>query len=82
MYTLYFVVKKVMDNAGMFYVEGTTPFYYGAKMIEKKLGNFDSSFWPSSLFCHLLFHEKKKGTYIIHCGLSNKGNYPSFCRPK
>lgn len=74
MYTLYFVVKKVMDNAAMFYVEGTTPFYYGAKMIEKKLGNFDSSFWPSSLFCHLLFHEKTKGTYIIHCGLSTKGN--------
>ena len=49
MYTLYFVVKKVMDNAGMFYVEGTTSFYYGAKMIEKKLGNFDSSYLKAFL---------------------------------
>ena len=49
MYTLYFVVKKVMDNAGMFYVEGTTPFYYGANMIEKKLGNFDSSYLKAFL---------------------------------
>ena len=49
MYALYFVVKKVMDNAGMFYVEGTTSFYYGAKMIEKKLGNFDSSYLKAFL---------------------------------
>lgn len=49
MYTLYFVVKKVMDNAGMFYVEGTTPFYYGARMVEKKLGNFDSSYLKAFL---------------------------------
>ena len=49
MYTLYFVVKKVMDNAGMLYVEGTTSFYYGAKMIEKKLGNFDSSYLKAFL---------------------------------
>lgn len=88
MYTLYFVVKKVMDNAGMFYVEGTTPFYYGARMIEKKLGNFDSSYLKAFSFGPLVysvtffFMKKKKGTYIIHCGLSNKGNYPSFCRPK
>ena len=44
MYTLYFVVKKVMDNEGMFYVEGTTPFYYGAKMIE-----LDSSYLKAFL---------------------------------
>lgn len=55
MYTLYFVVKKVMDNAGMFYVEGTTPFYYGARMIEKKLANFDSSYLKAFSFGPLVY---------------------------
>lgn len=67
MYTLYFVVKKVMDNAGMFYVEGTTPFYYGAKMIEKKLGNLTPAFGPLVYSVTFFFMKKQKVliSYIV-----------------
>ena len=67
MYTLYFVVKKVMDNAGMFYVEGTTPFYYGAKMIEKNLEILTPAFGPLVYSVTFFFMKKQKVliSYIV-----------------